>query len=80
MFDTLLFFHIVGVALIAGGAGVGVATGVAMARTSSVTAIGWMSALAFRAEHFAMPGAILTLVHVVHRRLLGSAVPAVRHH
>lgn len=62
-FDALIFFHILGVVLIAGGAGVGIATGIAMPRTTSVRAIGWMSGLAARAEHLAtMPGALLTLI------------------
>lgn len=62
-FDWLVFFHILGVVLIAGGAGVGVATGIAMPRTSSVNTIGTMSALAAKAEHFATtPGALLTLI------------------
>jgi hypothetical protein len=62
-FDVLVFFHILGVVLIAGGAGVGLATGIAMPRTTSVPAIRWMSALAARAEHFATtPGALLTLI------------------
>ena len=61
-FDVLLFFHILGVVLIAGGAGVGIATGIAMPRTTSVKTIGSMSALAARAEHFVTtPGAVLTL-------------------
>ncbi|HEX6299047.1 MAG TPA: DUF2269 family protein [Acidimicrobiia bacterium] len=62
-FDMLLFFHILGVVLIAAGAGVGIATGIAMPRTTSVRTIGAMSALATRAEHFAiLPGALLTLI------------------
>lgn len=62
-FDVLMFFHILGVVLIAAGAGVGIATGIAMPRTSSVRAIGAMSGLAARAEHFATtPGAVFTLV------------------
>jgi hypothetical protein len=62
-FDVLVFFHILGVVLIAGGAGVGIASGIAMPRTNSVRAIGSMSALAARAEHFATtPGAVLTLI------------------
>lgn len=62
-FDLLVFFHILGVLLIAGGAGVGIATGIAMPRTTSVRTIGSMSALAARAEHFATtPGAVLTLI------------------
>jgi uncharacterized membrane protein len=62
-FDWLLFFHILGVVLISAGAGIGMATGIAMPRTTSVKAIGTMSALAARAEHFVTtPGALLTLV------------------
>lgn len=62
-FDVLVFFHIVGVVLIAGGAGVGLAAGMVMPRTNSVRTIGTLSRLAARAEHFATtPGAILTLV------------------
>ena len=62
-FDVLTFFHILGVVLIAGGAGVGIATGIAMPRTNSVRTIGSMSKLAARAEHYATtPGALLTLI------------------
>jgi hypothetical protein len=62
-FDWLIFFHILGVVLISAGAGIGMATGMAMPRTSSVRAIGAMSGLAARAEHFVtMPGALLTLI------------------
>jgi hypothetical protein len=62
-FDLLMFFHFVGVALIAGGAGIGLATGIAMPRTTSVRTIRAMSAVAARAEHLAiLPGAVLTLV------------------
>lgn len=62
-FDWLIFLHILGVVLIAGGAGVGLATGIAMPRTDSVSSIGSMSLLAARAEHFATtPGALLTLI------------------
>lgn len=62
-FDVMLFLHLVGVAMIAGGAGVGLATGIAMPRTSSVRAIGSMSGIAAKAEHFAVaPGAVLTLL------------------
>jgi Predicted integral membrane protein (DUF2269) len=62
-FDVLVFFHIVGVVLIAGGAGVGIATGMTMPPTASVRAIGAMSKLAARAEHFATtPGAVITLI------------------
>lgn len=62
-FDVLVFFHILGVVLIAGGAGVGLAAGAAMPRTDSVRTIGTLSGLAARAEHFATtPGAVLTLV------------------
>lgn len=62
-FDWLIFFHILGVVLISAGAGIGMATGMAMPRTSSVKAIGTMSALAARAEHYVTtPGALLTLI------------------
>lgn len=62
-FDVLVFCHILGVVVLAGGAGVGVATGIAMSRTDSVRSIATMSALAERSEHFVvLPGAILTLV------------------
>ncbi len=61
--DVLVFFHIIGVALIAAGAGVGIATGIAMPRTDSVRSIRSMSSLAERAEHFVIaPGALLTLL------------------
>jgi uncharacterized membrane protein len=62
-FDVVLSFHFLGVVLIAGGAGVGIATGIAMPRTDSVRTIASMSKLAVRAEHFATtPGALLTLI------------------
>jgi hypothetical protein len=62
-FELLMFFHFVGVALIAGGAGIGLATGIAMPRTTSVRTIRSMSAVAARAEHLAiLPGAVLTLL------------------
>lgn len=62
-FDWLLFFHLVGVVLISAGAGIGMATGMAMPRTTSVKAIRTMSALAARAEHYVTtPGALLTLI------------------
>ena len=62
-FDVLMFFHILGLVLIAGGAGVGIAAGMAMPRTASVKTIGSLSGLAARAEHFATtPGAVLTLI------------------
>lgn len=62
-FDWLIFLHILGVVLISAGAGIGMATGVAMSRTSSVKVIGTMSRLAARSEHFVtMPGALLTLI------------------
>ena len=62
-FDWLVFFHILGVVLIAAGAGIGMATGIAMPRTTSVRAIGVMSGLAARAEHYVTtPGALLTLI------------------
>jgi hypothetical protein len=62
-FDVLIFVHILGVVLIAAGAGIGMASSMAMSRSTSVRTIGTLSALGFRAEHFVvLPGAVLTLV------------------
>lgn len=62
-FDWLIFFHILGVVMIAAGAGVGMAAGMAMPRTNSVKTIKVLSGLAARAEHYVTsPGALLTLI------------------
>lgn len=62
-FEVLLFLHILGALLIAAGAGVGGATGIAMTRTDSVRAIGLLARVARRAERIVIvPGALLTIV------------------
>lgn len=61
--ELLVFFHILGAFLICGGAGVGMAAGMAMGRTTSVRAIGLLSITAHRAAFIVtLPGALLTLV------------------
>jgi uncharacterized membrane protein len=62
-FDWLIFVHVMGVVLIAAGAGIGMAAGITMPRTSSVRTIKTLSGLAATAEHFVTtPGAVITLI------------------
>lgn len=61
--EVLVFLHILGALMLAGGAGVGMATGIGMSTTESVGAIRLLSSLAHRGELFvAIPGALLTLI------------------
>jgi uncharacterized membrane protein len=60
--DILRFFHILGAFLICGGAGVGIAAGIAMAQTTSVKAISLLSITSHRAAQFVtLPGSLLIL-------------------
>lgn len=60
--DVLVFFHILGAFLIAGGAGVAMASGIAMGQTASVRAIGLLSLTSHRATLLAaLPGSLLVV-------------------
>jgi uncharacterized membrane protein len=62
-YELLIFFHLVGVVVLAAGAGVGMASGIVMTRTDEVRTIATLSRLAERVEHFVTsPGAVITLV------------------
>ena len=61
--EVLVFFHILGAFLICGGAGVGIAAGIAMGRTTSVRAIALLSNTAHRAAFVVtLPGSLLVLL------------------
>jgi hypothetical protein len=61
--EILVFFHVLGAFLICGGAGVGLAAGMAMGRTTSVRAISVLSVTAHRAAFVVtLPGSLLILL------------------
>jgi len=60
--EVLVFFHLLGAFLIAGGAGVSMAAGIAMPRSDSVRVIRLLSVMAERGALIAtLPGSVLTL-------------------
>jgi len=62
-YEILLFLHIIGALLIAAGAGIGTACGIAMSRTNRTRSIEVLSMVANRSERFSiMPGAVMTFV------------------
>jgi uncharacterized membrane protein len=62
-YELLIFFHLVGVVVLAAGAGAAMASGIVMSRTDEVRTIGALSRLAEAVEHFVTaPGAVITLV------------------
>lgn len=62
-YETVLFGHLVSVALLIGGAGVSTAAGIAMGKTSSTSVVGALARLGSTAEYFVtVPGAIGAIV------------------
>jgi len=62
-YETLLFLHLVSVALLIGGEGVATATGIGMSRTSDTKTIEMLARLSSKAEYFALiPGAFGAII------------------
>lgn len=62
-YETLLFLHLVSVALLVGGEGVATATGIGMSKTSDTKTIEMLARLSSKAEYFALlPGAFGAII------------------